>query len=267
VTNNHKSVVSVFAIFLLICVPLSMGQGRTRKKVAEGEYKVTTEGDLGCGPLETEIFHFRESWTLWRTADGYDLEGYRTYESPQDELHNDRFIAKLAEDLRLFSIQEFAHLVFRRDSGPLTCEFRPEKLHCDSGAKDPSNNVKVEFAMDRPYGLLWPFSAFSLAGLTRAPSQTVKPVPIQVVQLDQVSDAFPVVAIRSDGLIRYLGPSQLPLTVSGQDWHANVYELTASPVRKMTIWISPEGLLLAAEMPRTPRTRMELTKFTRFADF
>ena len=266
-TSKYGPAIIVFTAFLLMSVPLSMGQGRSRKKVAEGEYRVTTESDLGCGPMETEIFHFRESWTLWRTADGYDLEGYRTYESPQDELHSNRFIAKLTQDLQLFSTQEFVRLVFRRDSGPLTCEFHPEKLRCDSGAKDPVNKVKVEFAMDRPYGLIWPFSAFSLAGLTHATSQPEMPAPIQVVQLDQVSDAFPVVAIRSDGLIRYLGRSQVTLTVSGQNWHANVYELTASPVRKMTIWVSPEGLLLAAEMPRAPRTRMELTKFTKFADF
>ena len=56
--------------------------------------------------------------------------------------------------------------------------------------------------MDRPYGLLWPLSPFSLAGLTQAASPKVdRPYPIQVVQLEEISDALPVLPIRSDGLI------------------------------------------------------------------
>lgn len=239
-----------------------------RTKVAEGEYKVTMEGDLGSGPIETEIFHFYKSWTLWRTPQGYDLEGYRNYESPRNEHHRDRFVAKLTHNLQLVSIKEFARLVFRRDSGPLTCEFLPQQLRCDSGAKDPASEVGVQSAMDHPYALIWPLSAFSLAGLSRAASaQQNKPVPIQVVQLEQIGDVLPILAIRSDGLIRYLGQGQNSFGVSGQSWHPNVYELTASPVGKMTIWTSPEGLLLLAERPTWPKGRMELVKFTKFADF
>ncbi len=263
-----RAALIVFAAVLLIGSPLSLAQESVRTKVAEGEYKVTMEGDLGCGPIETEIFHFSESWTLWRTEKGYDLEGYRTYESPRGEPHNDHFVATLARDLRLVSSKEFARLVFRRDSGPLTCEFLPQQLLCDSGVKDPANGVDVQSAMDHPYALIWPLSAFSLAGLSRAASsQENKPVPIQVVQLEQISDLLPILAIRSDGLIRYLGQGQNSFGVSGQSWHPNVYELTASPVGKMTIWTSPEGLLLLAERPSWPKGRMELVKFTKFADF
>jgi hypothetical protein len=267
VTNWQGSTLLVVAAFLLSCVPSSTAQESRRTKVAEGEYKVTLEGDLGCGPIETEVFHFSESWTLWRTGDGYDLEGHRTYESPRDKLHDDWFVAKLAPDLQLLSAKEFARLAFRRDSGPLTCELLPHQLRCDSGAKDPSQAVAVQFGMDRPYGLIWPLSAFSLAGLTRAASTLNKPTPVQVVQLEQISDALPVLAIRSDGLIRYLGQSEATLTVSSSSWRPNVYELTASPIRKMTIWTSQEGLLLAAERPSWPKGRMELVKFTKFADF
>jgi hypothetical protein len=264
----HRGASVFFTAVLLISEPFGAAQQAVRTRVAEGEYKVTIEGDLGCGPIETEIFHFAESWTLWRTAAGYDLEGHRTYESPRDKIHDDRFVAKLAPDLRLVSTKEFARLVFRRDSGPLTCEFLPQQLRCDSGAKDPANGVDVEYAMDHPYSLIWPLSAFSLAGLTRvAPSQVNKPVPIQVVQLEEISDVLPILAIRSDGLIRYLGQAQNSFEVSGQSWHPNVYELTASPVRKMTIWTTPEGLLLLAERPNWPKGRMELVKFTKFADF
>jgi hypothetical protein len=267
VTKWQESVFAFFAAFLLSCVPPSTAQEASRTKVAEGEYKVTLEGDLGCGPMETGVFHFAESWTLWRTSGGYDLEGDRTYESPRETLHDDRFVARLGHDLRPRSIKEFAPLNFRHDSGPLTCDFLPQQLRCESGAKDPAQSVDVQFGMDRPYGLIWPLSAFSLAGLTRAASSLEKPTPVQVVQLQEISDALPVLAIRSDGLIRYLGQSEATLTISGKSWRPNVYELTASPIRKMTIWTSPEGLLLLAERPSWPKGRMELVKFRKFADF
>jgi hypothetical protein len=269
VSSSLRSTCGLLVVFLFSFLPSSAAQEAGRTKLAEGEYRVTLEGDLGCGPIETEVFHFSESWTLWRTAVGYDLEGHRIYESPRDQVHDDRFVARLTPDLQLLSTKEFARLTFRRDSGPLTCELLPQQLRCDSGAKDPAQSVDVQFAMDRPYGLIWPLSAFSLGGLTRAaaPSQLEKPVPVQVVQLQEISNTLPVLAIRSDGLIRYLGQSQVSFTVSGQSWRPSVYELTASPVRKMTIWTSPEGLLLVAERPNWPRGRMELVKFTKFADF
>ena len=266
--SSLRSTCALFVVFLFSCLPSSAAQEAGRTKLAEGEYRVTLEGDLGCGPIETEVFHFSESWTLRRTAVGDDLEGHRIYESPRDQVHDDRFVARLAPDLQLLSTKAFARLTFRRDSGPLTCELLPQQLCCDPGAKDPAQSVDVQFAMDRPYGLIWPLSAFSLSGLTRAASsQLNKATPIQVVQLQETSNTLPVLAIRSDGLIRYLGQSQVSFTVSGQSWRPSVYELTASPVRKMTIWTSPEGLLLVAERPNWPRGRMELVKFAKFADF
>jgi hypothetical protein len=44
-----------------------------------------------------------------------------------------------------------------------------------------------------------------------------------------------------------------------------VYELTAAPVRKMQIWTSPEGLLLAADRPGTPKSRIALVRFQQVA--
>jgi hypothetical protein len=266
----HKWKESAFRVIvacLLSSMPLSNAQEEAHTKVAEGEYKVTLEGDLGVGPIETEVFHFRESWTLWRTNNGYELEGRRTYESPRDRLHGDNFIAQLGPDLHLLSIKEFAPLAFGRDSGPLTCLFLPRQLKCDSGGKDPAHRVNVQFGMDRPYGLIWPLSAFSLAGLTRAATTLKKPTPVQVVQLKQLNDTIPVLAVRSDGLIRYLGQSETALTVSGKIERTNVYELTASPIGKMTIWTSQEGLLLVAERPSWPKGKMELVKFKKFSDF
>jgi hypothetical protein len=121
--------------------------------------------------------------------------------------------------------------------------------------------------LDRPYALIWPLSAFSLAGLTRAATELDKPTPIQIVQLEQISYTLPVLAKRSDGLIRYRGPSQEGFSAAGRSFQAKVYELTTSPTGMMTLWISPEGLLLAAEKSSWPKGRIELVNFKKFADF
>lgn len=214
--SSLRSTCALFVVFLFSCLPSSAAQEAGRTKLAEGEYRVTLEGDLGCGPIETEVFHFSESWTLRRTAVGDDLEGHRIYESPRDQVHDDRFVA-LAPDLQLLSTKAFARLTFRRDSGPLTCELLPQQLCCDSGAKDPAQSVDVQFAMDRPYGLIWPLSAFSLSGLTRAASsQLNKATPIQVVQLQEISNTLPVLAIRSDGLTPISARARLVLQCRGK---------------------------------------------------
>lgn len=223
-------------------------------------------GDLGAGPMQTQVFHLSETWSLWRTATGYDLEGYRRYEFPRGKLHENRFIAKLSSNLQLVSIKEFTQLVFSPRSGPLSCELRPRLLRCDSGPKDAQGPVEVHLALDRPYCLIWPLSAFSLASLTRA-SADQRQVAVQVVQLEQISKRLPVLAIRSDALIRYLGKSDARLAVSGKSWTPDVYRLTVPRMGEIRIWTSQEGLLLAAQLRDWPSATLELVKYAQFADF
>jgi len=121
--------------------------------------------------------------------------------------------------------------------------------------------------MDRTYGLLWPLSPFSLAGLVHHTSaNAAKPSPVQVVQLEEISDALPVLAIRSDGLIRSLARRPVAFSVTGKSWYPEVYELTTGPVRKIQILTSLEGLLLAADRPGWPRSRTALVRFKQFAE-
>ena len=140
----------LLSILSSIYLPLGTAQQLDRVKVAEGEYRVMGEGDMGVGPIETEVFHFRESWTLWRLPNGeYEVEGDRTFESPKDYIRDNRFIARLAADLQILEVKEFAHLRYRPDSGPLTCELLPHELQCHSGARDAAHAVDVQCAMDR----------------------------------------------------------------------------------------------------------------------
>ena len=269
VRSIRPAYVLLIVLFLSGRVSLTKAQEAGRIKVAEGEYQVTVEGDLGIGPMETEVFHFRESWTLSRTTGGqYVLEGKRTFESPMGSPHENQFIAKLTHAFELLEVQEFAPLRFRPQSGPLRCAFFSQQLQCDAQAQDRAQAVDITVPMDRPYGLLWPLSPFSLAGLTRhASANGTKPSPVQVVQLEETSGVIPVIPIRSDGLIRSLGQSQVAFTVPGKGWYPEVYELKAARIRTMQIWTSPEGLLLAAERPGTPKSKIALVRFQQFTEF
>jgi hypothetical protein len=79
-------------LLLGMLVGRSLGQKVGRVKIAQGEYVVSTDGDLGIGPMDTEVFHFHESWTLWRSLDGnYEVDGERNFESPRGTPHKDKF--------------------------------------------------------------------------------------------------------------------------------------------------------------------------------
>jgi hypothetical protein len=258
----------IWALFS-VCVPSVGAQQGERVKVAEGEYRVSEEGDLGVGPVETEIFDFRESWTLWRVQNGeYEVEGERTFYSPRDYFRFNRFVARLTRRLELVEVTEFRRLRFRDDSGPLTCELLLRQLRCSSAAKDVANSVDFDVAPDRPYGFIWPLSAFSLGSLTRAASPHVgEPVRIQVVQLQELNDVLPVLPILSDGFLKYLGQSDTPYVVSNQSWRPYVYALDTGPIRKLLIWTSSEGIVLSVERSNWPKGKMELVRFVKFSDF
>ena len=86
--------------FLIALAGWSFAQETSRTKIAQGEYAVSTDEDLGTGPIETEVFHFGESWTLWHNPEGsYEVEGERMFESPRGRPHEDRFWEKLDKHL------------------------------------------------------------------------------------------------------------------------------------------------------------------------
>ncbi len=159
----------------IAALPVTQGtNGRTR--IAAGEYQIIQEGnDGGIGSYVQDVYNFRESWTLWRLADGsFEVEGKREYESPRDDQHSNLFTARLAADFRTVSVKEFRKLQWRPDSGPLSCEFQPTELMCSSGAKDPSQAISLNMPMKDAYGFLWPISAFSLSSITRHAAELLR---------------------------------------------------------------------------------------------
>lgn len=120
-----------------------------RAKIAEGEYVVVEQANLGAiGPFGEEVYDFHETWTIWRTDSGeYEVEGKRQFESPKDSPHENSFQVRLSRDLTVIDMTEFSKLRWRADSGPLSCGFLPDELHCSSNARDSKQEVNLHASM------------------------------------------------------------------------------------------------------------------------
>jgi len=242
-----------------------------RTKLAEGEYAIFEEANAGAvGPFGEEVYNFHETWTLYRAASGgYDVEGERNFESPEDTTHSNRFLAELSRDLTLTQVTEFAQLKWRRDSGPLSCEFLRNELHCRANARDKDQAIELRIPMQRPFGLLWPISAFSLSGLTREaerdPNRTQQ---IQLVSIEQPSAEMPVMPMILDGELRYLGEETID--VAGQRLGAFKFSIKAAMTPQILVWTTPKGLLLAVEIAHQddwPGEQMKLLHFREWTSF
>lgn len=247
--------------------------GKTgRTKIAEGEYVIFEQANSGAfGPFGEEVYNFHETWTLWRVGTGqYEVNGVRRFESPRDVPHVDPFVVHLSRDLTVIDVTEIAKLRWRRDSGPLACTFLAKELHCSSGARDPKQSIELRIPMERPFGLLWPVSVFSLSGLTReAERDPNRGTPIQLVTIEQPSADVPVNPTVLNGVLQYMGEENFQ--TGKQKWPALKFSLKVPSHPQFLIWTSSKGILLGLAIEHShknwPEEGMKLTRFQEWADF
>lgn len=241
---------AVAALVGILCGPRAIGkslpeQAAARTKIAEGEYEIQERESGGAvGPFQEEVYNFRESWTLWRTEKSeYEVEGVQSFESPKDEPHSNRFVAELTRDLTLTRVKEFARLRWVPDSGPLSCEFLPRQLDCQSGGSDPKREIRIHTPLEKPYGLLWPISPFSLGGITQQVERDpARATQVDLVRIEQPSMANPVQATILEGPLVYLGEEAIES--AGRKWQSHKFSLKVPLQPEYLIWTSPKGLLL-----------------------
>jgi hypothetical protein len=250
-----------------------MPHGNFRRiRIAEGEYRVYQQtADGGIGPFNPAVHDFAEAWTLWRLPDEtLEVDGNRTYEAPQYEWHNDAFTVHLSPKFTILQITEFKRLRWRPDSGPLSCDFLPQMLDCNSGARDPSQEVRLRLPLKSPYGFLWPISAFSMSNITRfvGPKPNSK-IAVSMLTIDEPGPTDPVMASIVEGGLRYLGREQI--TVAARKWQADRFELKVALNPAFMIWTSPQGLLLDVTLEdnanRLTERGMKLVRYEQSADF
>lgn len=243
-----------------------------RAKIAEGEYSIRDHHNSGgVGPFQEEVYNFHESWTLWRTEKGqYQVEGVRSFESPKDESHTNRFLAELTRDLTVIRVKEFARLRWVANSGPLSCEFLPMQLDCSSGGSDPKREIKLRTPLEQPYGLLWPISPFSFGGITREVERDpARATQVDLVWIEQPGMADPVRATILKGPLQYMGEENIE--GAGRKWRAHKFSLKVASHPQYLIWTSPKGLLLALAIEHEhkdwPEEGLKLTRFESTTEF
>jgi hypothetical protein len=239
--------------------------------VARGEYQVVEDSQDSIGPYAPSIFHFRESWALFRLPDGtLEVEGQREYESPRYEHQSNRFSVHLNSDFRTLGLVEFRKLLWRPDSGPLSCDFQPTRLVCTSGASNPSQAINLDEPMNEAYGFLWPISAFSLSNITRTVDRTPgKLISVRLITVEEPSAENPVLISTLDGHLTYLG--QDDITLAERTWRADKFELKVPLHPPFIIWTSPQGLLLRfvpeGEAQTHPESGLILVHFEQLSNF
>jgi hypothetical protein len=246
-------------------------QAATRVRLAEGEYRIYRQAtDGGIGPFNPALHDFSESWALWRLPDGnLAIEGARTYEAEYDR-HKDGFIVRLSKEFTIQRVIEYKKLRWRPDSGPLTCDFWPDVLDCNSGARDPSQEVRLRLQLKTAYGFLWPISAFSMSNITRFATHTPgTTIPVGMLTIDEVSSSDPVMATVLEGKLRYLGQEQI--VVADKKWQADKFELKVALNPRFMIWTSRQGLLLDLteedNQHRLTEHGMKLVHYQQFTDY
>jgi hypothetical protein len=252
--------------------PTAAAEQKQRTKIAEGEYVISEQANGGAvGPFGEEVYNFHETWVLWRAGNGhYEVEGERRFESPQGVARSNRFVAELSRDLTITRVTEFSHLKWRRDSGPLTCEFLRSQLLCSTNARNAGQAIELRMPMQRPFGLLWPISAFSLSGLTReAERDPNHATQIQLVSIEQPSAEIPVSPMILDGELRYLGEENIE--VAGLPRRAFKFSIKAALSPELVVWTTSKGLLLAVSVEHGdedwPEEGMKLLHFQEWPGF
>jgi hypothetical protein len=241
-----------------------------RTKISDGEYDLIEQSNFGAvGPLGEEVYGFRETWTIWRTASGaYEVEGRRKFESPKNTPHDNRFLVHLTRDLAVVDLTEFSKLRWKPESGPLSCEFLPAELHCFAGA--PTNpDVEAHAPVKPPFGLIWPISAFSLSGIARDTERDPnRATEVELARIEQPDKQNPVEVTILKGRLQYLG--QVHLDLAGQKWRAYEYSLKMTLRPDSLIWVSEKGLLLAVAVEHGHANWREeglkLVRFHQWAD-
>jgi hypothetical protein len=280
---EHKAEWFSPALLMLILVSLCVGvvfaggdheipRNRNWVRVAEGEYRVNRQTlDGGIGPFNPALHDFGETWALWRLPDGtFQAEGDRSYQAPLDEHHKDGFSVHLSQKFQVMQVVEAKRLRWRPDSGPLTCEFLPQALECDSGARDPRQNVHLSLPLRAPFGFLWPISAFSMSNITRfAPLTEGATTSVNMLTVDEPGPENPIMISVLEGKLRYIGQEEI--MVAKRKWPAQEFELKVPLNPPLMIWTSPQGLLLDLTMEdnagRLTEHGMRLVRYEEFAEF
>lgn len=230
-------------------------------KAAEGEYVMETIVQDGN---RTEVFTYVELWTLWCTADGYEVESKTNLKYGEEVLGIEGLQLRVRLSPQLHSIVfDFSGTMPGLERrGEMTLEIWPEELRWRAISAIDGKTENAKLAMEGPYDVFLP-SPWSWSSIVR--QKEMAPGERTTVQVVYMDDDNPIDLIPAKLDLEYLGPEMV--SVAKQQFEARKFELGPGELSAgLVVWISADGILLAMEDAKKPEQRMELKRFEKSSE-
>jgi hypothetical protein len=288
-----SAIVPVFRVLVGVLFLASAQTALQREKVAEGQYSEWQDGRF--------IADSTQSWTLWRVADGFELEDHL---SPNKgaalmalfgEALGSKMSPELKEEIREAATVTEIDLRLAKDRSSTALALRGIKLsepkskeieiaHC--GIKETeitcqgrAGKARLRTSEQQQLLYLQPFPLLFTPILRQKELTQNQPSSFKIAIVEGEDKKLALNDV--PGQITHLGQEQI---VIGQySFSAEKYVLTmeinAKPGtkvskenqtehRQVTLWASPQGIVFAMEDSRfVPGLRVNLTQYKKYSDF
>lgn len=250
-----------------------------REKVAEGEYWEWKDGH----PLKDTT----QTWTLWRTKDGYEVEDRlppdqgAALESAMLAGLGNKMSRELREELQSASstsnlrLQLSRDMAFQRllldglalkDAKPLQvadCWADEKEISC----KGRNNTARLKRSGQLQLVYSYPFPMLFAAVLKQAEPLPERPMPVKIALLDEVKNKLELTEVT--GQLSSEGTEKI--TIGSNVINSRKYVLalqTKGGRRQITLWTANSGTVFAMEDSKfAPGLRVLLIQYKKYSDF
>lgn len=219
-----------------------------RAKVAQGKYVLRAQAGA--------VLHtWEEPWTLYKTRTGFEVE--EEWRAAREGAPNSVVIdVLLVMAPGMYPTQ--ARIGSALSPTQLDCYMAMAEFRCTAAGKTSS------MPMSGAYNFFLP-SPWLLSSIgRRAPKKPDQPVTVKLVQMAGMNRDGPrLVALQAE--VTYVGEDQVE--IEGRPIPASIYEIRGADVPSITVWISPDGVVLMMQDVAKPDQRMELVEFKKLSAF
>jgi hypothetical protein len=273
--------IAAFALLFVLSASINaIAQSPERlEKVAEGEYWRWENGH----PIKDTA----QSWTIWRTKEGFEIEsklppnkgalllaaiGHDLFASESRELKEEARNAAVATEITIQLDRSMA--VSALHVGGKSLQDGKLALVADCAPKDQellckgrlgSSRLKDGAQLQLLYSGAGPLLYLPLLG--RAMSKEVQGDSFQLAVLQEVKNKPQLTEVQAS--LQRLGPDNL--TIGDHVFGMQKFVLTFDPksgLRQITLWASKRGIVFGVEDSRdTPGARILLSQYKKYTDF
>jgi len=273
--------IAILICFLVSITPVAVPQGSTRlEKVAEGQYLQWQDGH--------PVTDTAQSWTIWRTNDGYEVEdklpvdkgvmlmaamGAALDTKTSPELREDMKNATMKTNISLQLTKDRAIQALILNGKKLSdskqievanCQVKENEITCKGheGSAHMKNSGQDQLLYPYPFPLLF---AQILKQSQPATGQTI---PITLAVLEEVKNRLQLAKV--SGQLR--GEGEERMVVGQYTFETEKFVLAFNAkngaARQITLWASNQGTVFAMEDSRfTPGLRVLLSQYKKYSEF